>query len=133
MTGNATQSYKRSYDAEGMSDHAVEVEASRLLRHPEIALRFAAFRQTAVADTMLTLEAHMAALRALRDTAKANGQISAAIKAAWLRSRLCGFYTDDKIEHGATVEFDHMTNEQLRKRKFIVEGTRVPKTNAKNH
>lgn len=51
--GNATLAYRRSYDAEGMSDHAIEVEASRLLRHPEVALRLQEARKKATEAAVL--------------------------------------------------------------------------------
>jgi hypothetical protein len=81
----------------------------------------------------------MEELRVLRERAKKNSQLAAAIKAEWLRGQLCGFYADDKIEHSVSTEFDHMTTDQLRQ--FIVEGTQVlgvdllaaPKPNAKKH
>lgn len=38
-TGNASEAYRRAYDAESMSTEAVHVEASRLLDHPRVALR----------------------------------------------------------------------------------------------
>lgn len=38
-TGNASEAYRRSYDAGDMSPHSIEVEASRLLQNPEVTLR----------------------------------------------------------------------------------------------
>ena len=35
-TGNASEAYRRSYDAGDMSPHSIEVEASRLLQNPEV-------------------------------------------------------------------------------------------------
>jgi hypothetical protein len=40
-------------------------------------------------------------------------QLAAAIKAEELRGRLRGFYVE-KVEHGRTNEFDHMTDDELR-------------------
>jgi len=37
-TGNASEAYRRAYDAESMSTEAIHVEASRLLDHPTVAL-----------------------------------------------------------------------------------------------
>jgi phage terminase small subunit len=37
-TGNASEAYRRAYDAAEMSPEAVKVEASRLLDHPNVAL-----------------------------------------------------------------------------------------------
>lgn len=38
-TGNATEAYRRAYDAEAMNDAAIGVEACRLLQHPKVSLR----------------------------------------------------------------------------------------------
>lgn len=37
--GNASEAYRRAYDAAEMSAEAIHVEASRLLAHPKVALR----------------------------------------------------------------------------------------------
>ena len=38
-TGNASEAYRRSYDASNMAPHSIEVEACRLLQNPGVALR----------------------------------------------------------------------------------------------
>jgi hypothetical protein len=98
----------------------IETEALRLLKHPGIALGIDRFRQSKVAYTFLTLEEHMAKLRELRDAAKADAQLSAAIRAEELRGRLCGFYAA-KVERGEAGEFDGMSTDQLRE--FLVRET----------
>jgi len=120
--GNASEAYRRSYGAECMSDHAIRTEASRLLRHPDIALRISQFHEKAEAQTLLTLEQHMEELRVLRDCAKKKSQLAAAIKAEELRGRLRGFYVE-KVEHGGTNEFDGMTEDELRQ--FIAGETKA--------
>lgn len=112
-TGNATEAYRRAYDAQEMSDDAIRVEACRLLKHPNIALRLNAHNRTAMADTQLTLEEHMAELRTLRDQSKQNGQMSAAIKAEELRGKLRRFYVE-QVEHGDAGDFDRLSDEELR-------------------
>jgi len=42
---NQTESYRRSYDAQGMSDVAIRVEACRLAKHPKIVSAVKALRQ----------------------------------------------------------------------------------------
>ena len=39
LSENASEAYRQSYDAAGMSDEAIWVEASRLLQNPKVALR----------------------------------------------------------------------------------------------
>jgi phage terminase small subunit len=38
-SGNASEAYRRSFDAGKMAPHSIEVEASRLLQNPEVSLR----------------------------------------------------------------------------------------------
>ena len=42
---NQTESYRRAYDAQGMSDVAIRVEACRLAKHPKIVIAVKALRQ----------------------------------------------------------------------------------------
>jgi len=42
---NHSESYRRSYDAQGMSSGAIRVEAHRLSRHPKIVIAVKALRQ----------------------------------------------------------------------------------------
>jgi len=45
-TGNASEAYRRAYNAQNMSADAVNVEASRLVNNPKVSLRVAAPRTT---------------------------------------------------------------------------------------
>ncbi len=51
-------------------------------------------RAPAIEKAELTVEKHLIELAELRDTAKAAGQIAAAIRAEELRGKVAGFYTD---------------------------------------
>jgi hypothetical protein len=42
---NLSESYRRSYDAQGMSSGAIRVEGHRLSRHPKIVIAVKALRQ----------------------------------------------------------------------------------------
>ena len=75
-TGNQYEAYCRAYDCENMSRGAIDVEASKLTRHPKIAQRLGQFRESKTADAILTLESHMRELQSLRDAAKSAGQLS---------------------------------------------------------
>jgi phage terminase small subunit len=91
-TGNASEAYRRAYDASQMRAKTVNEQASRLLAHRKVAARLDAWRQDMVAETTLTFTAHMIELAKLRDTAKASGRLRAAVRAEELRGRLCGLY-----------------------------------------
>jgi hypothetical protein len=53
-TGNACNSYRGAYRAEGMSQRTVEKRASELLRHPAVAERLAALRAAAADKAVLS-------------------------------------------------------------------------------
>jgi len=118
-TGNQYEAYCRAYKCVNMSRGAIDVEASKLARHPKIALRLGRFRESKTADAILTLEAHMEELKTLRDIAKSAGQLSAAISAEAKRGELMRFYVK-KIESAHVNEFSHMSDEELKA--FIWEG-----------
>src|SRR5262245_17506731 len=95
-----------------MSRGAIDVEASKLARHPEIALRLNRFRESKTAEAILTLEAHMGELQSLRDAAKSAGQLSAAITSEVKRGELMRLYVK-QVESAHVNEFSHMTEEEL--------------------
>ena len=118
-TGNQKEAYCRAYDCENMSRGAIDVEASKLTRHPKIAQRLGQFRESKTADAILTLESHMRELQSLRDAAKSAGQLSAAITAEVKRGELMRFYVK-QVESAHVNKFSHMSDEELDA--FIREG-----------
>jgi phage terminase small subunit len=111
-TGNQYEAYCRAYKCEYMSREAIDVEASKFVRHPKIALRLGQFRESKTAEAMLTLEEHMEELKSLRDMAKSAGQLSAAISAEVKRGELRRFYVK-QIESAHVNEFSKMSDEEL--------------------
>jgi hypothetical protein len=97
----ATDAYRTAYNCEKMSKGAIAVEASRLLRHPKIALYLLSYRRIAADAAQATLEKHLAELARVREEAVASGQISAAVQAEYQRGKVAGFYNDElKLEVG---------------------------------
>ena len=105
-----------------MSREVIDVEASKLTRHPKIALRLGQFREGKTAEAMLTLEAHMGELQRLRDAAKCAGQLSPAIAAEVKRGELMRFYVK-QVESAHVNKFSHMSDEELEA--FIRDGVAV--------
>src|SRR5262249_32556517 len=91
---------------------AIDVEASKLVRHPKVALRLDQFRESKTANAILTLEAHMSELQSLRDAARTAGQMSAAITAEVKRGELMRFYVK-QVESAHVNKFSHMSDEEL--------------------
>jgi len=105
-----------------MSRSAIDVEASKLVRHPKIAQRLDRFRESRSVEAILTLEAHMIELQSLRDAARGAGQLSAAITAEVKRGELMRFYVK-QVESAHVNEFNHMSKEELEA--FIWDGVGV--------
>lgn len=55
-TGNASEAYRRAYNAENMSERAIAVEASRLLGHPAVSLKVTSLRKAAEERTGITVD-----------------------------------------------------------------------------
>ena len=95
-TGNASEAYRRAYDARRMKPATINRKAADVLANGKIAARLSELRKRAEAKSFLTLEAHLDELASLRDAAKEKGQYSSAIRAEELRGKLCKFYDDNK-------------------------------------
>lgn len=118
-TGNASEAYRRAYDSKS-TDNAIHVEASKLLKNPKVTLRVQMLQKKAEVRAILTLEEHMDELKSLRELAKQNGQVSAAITAEVKRGELRKFYVK-QVETGNPGDFEHLTDDELRE--FIATGS----------
>lgn len=96
--GGASEAYRLAYDADGMNDKAVSVEAARLLANPSIALAIEELRKPVRERAQITLEAHLDDLKRLRNMAVSDKKYSAAISAEISRGKASGLYVD-KVEH----------------------------------
>ncbi len=95
---------------------AAAAAASRLLKQPEITERLEELKKSAekaaIDDTSLTLAEHMSMLRLLRDEARAEGKLQAAIAAEVKRGELRRFYIK-QVETGGPGEFSDLSDEEL--------------------
>lgn len=97
-TGNASEAYRRSYNAEKMKPDTVTQAASRLLNDSNISARVDELRQPAIKKAQITLESHLERLQELSLKAEAANQYAAAIKAEEQRGKAAGIYVE-KVEH----------------------------------
>ena len=102
-TGNASEAYRRAYDTSRMTERTIQKRAGELLAHGAIAGRIAAARAKAEDQGLYTLEQHMNELKTLRDLAKSNGQISAAVAAEVKRGELMGYYVQRRENSNSNV------------------------------
>ena len=104
-----------AYLAAGYKAKSVAVAsaaATRLLKIVSIQARIAELQAKIEDETLLTLNEHMRELRKLRDMAKAEGDLKAAITAEVKRGELRRFYVK-QIEAGPAGAFDHLDDDEL--------------------
>ena len=99
-TGNASEAYRKAYNAAGSSEKSVWELASKMLDNPKVISRLEALREQAARRVLLTLERHLEELAALRDEARAEGRYSAAIAAEIARGKAAGLYVEQSRTEG---------------------------------
>lgn len=109
-TGNASEAYRRAYDAENMSPNALNREACVMLDNPKIALRLEELRAPVREKALLTLESHLARLDELSRKAEDAEQFAPAITAETNRGKAAGLYTE-KTDNIHRHVLDDGTNE----------------------
>lgn len=100
--GNASEAYRKAYDAKGMKPETINRSAHDLIQHPNISARLAAYQTKAAEKAGVTLADHLTRLAHLSAVAEERDQISASVKAEELRGKASGIYTE-KVEHSGAV------------------------------
>lgn len=95
-TGNASEAYRRAYDAGEMKRTSLVVEASRMLDHPNVALRIGELRGEAFQRHEMTVSAIAAMLMEDRDLAHTVEAPSAAATASMGLAKLYGLITEKR-------------------------------------
>ena len=101
-SGNASEAYRRSYDASRMADASVNRKAKELLDNGKIAARIAELRAPVAEAAQITLADHLQTLGGLRDKAIAAGKYGPSIQAEIARGKASGLYVE-KVEHSGGV------------------------------
>ena len=94
-TGNATEAYKKAYDASRMKDASVSRKAAELQQNVKITARLAQLRAEVRKNSGITLEEHMTSLKALRNAAAQAKQFGPAVSAEMARGKVSGLYDSD--------------------------------------
>lgn len=93
-----SDAYRHAYNVKkGTKDSSINVEASKLMANPEIYQRVESLRAPIAKKAQMTLEQHLDDLLELREMAKANGDVSAAIKAEGIRGKHSGVAASEKV------------------------------------
>ena len=93
-TGNASEAYRRAYDAENMKPEAIRVEACRLLADPNVTLMTNQLKAEAKERCMVTVSSLTEELEEARALALQEGQPSAAVSASMGKAKLHGLLVD---------------------------------------
>ena len=115
-TSNASEAYRRAYDAAKMSNQAIAVEACRLLDNPEVALMVETLREEAKQRHAVTVDDIIRELEEARTMAMTGEkpQASAMVAATLGKAKVLGLITDKQevtgkdggaINHSLTVNF----------------------------
>jgi len=104
-TGNAAESYRRSYDvAPDAKDHWIYVEAGQLLDHPEIALKVKSLQEQAKRHSIYTRNQAVEEYEEARKAALTLGNPSAMVSAINGKVKLFG------LEAASKAKIDHTSN-----------------------
>jgi phage terminase small subunit len=101
-TGNASEAYRRSYNATKSKPESINRLAKALIDNVKIASRLAELRKPVVEAAQLTLASHLKRLEDLSIAAEKERQYSPAIVAEVSRGKAAGLYVD-KVEHSGSV------------------------------
>lgn len=93
-TGNASEAYRRAYNAKGMKPETVNNKAYALLKKGEIGARLEELRSPVIKNAQVTLEQHLKDLEELRELAKEDGKYGPAIQAEIARGKASGLYVE---------------------------------------
>lgn len=107
-TGNASEAYRRSYDAERMALSTIHVRASELLRHSGVAVRIEELRAQIAIRNGIKFDEIARGLRSAASGAMAEGQWSAAVTALMGLAKLGGLLIE-KREIAPAANQDHLS------------------------
>lgn len=110
-TGNASEAYRRSYNAKNFKPESVNVNASKLLSDAKVSLRVAELRTELAERNAVTVDSLLAELEEARGIALTAmiPQSSAAVSASLGKAKLLGLLTDKidaKVTEKRTVIFN---------------------------
>ncbi len=95
-TGNASEAYRRSYNAGNMAEATIWRKAHDLVKNGNVAARLDEMRQQLAERAQVTLEKHLDDLKALRNKAETAEKFGPAIQAEIARGKAAGLYYEGK-------------------------------------
>jgi len=113
-TGNASEAYRRSYNAGNMKPESINVTACQLLSDPKIALRVAELKDELKERHKMTVDDIALMLKEDREFAKECETPGAAVTATMGLAKLYGLLTDKQEvtgRDGAAIKFEQVQND----------------------
>ena len=91
-TGNASEAYRRAYDADGMKPESIQVKACELLQNGKVAVRLAALQAKAEKRHAITVDDILRELEEARTMAATldRPQVNAMVAASMGKAKLLG-------------------------------------------
>jgi len=115
-TGNASEAYRRVYNAGGMKPESINRKAKELMDNGKIAARLAEVQAIAVERALVTVQSLTEELEEARALALQEGQPSAAVSASMGKAKLHGLLTDkQQTEHTGAVTINEV-------RRVVIDG-----------
>lgn len=112
-TGNASEAYRRAYDAENMKPESIHVRACELLQHSKVSVRVKMARAKAAERAVLTAQTILDELEQARLLALSLEQPAAMVAASLGRAKVGGLIIDRR-ENGGPGDFSKMSDDELR-------------------
>ncbi|GAB4225082.1 MAG: hypothetical protein Kow0032_00030 [Methyloligellaceae bacterium] len=100
-TGNASEAYRRAYDAQRMSDRAIRVEACRLKSNPNVALAIARLQEAHRSRHRVSVDGLTRDLEEARRLAMGRRAPAAAVAAVMAKARLHGLVGTTQVRQPA--------------------------------
>jgi len=107
QTGNASEAYRRAYDAEKMKPGSIRRKAAEVLKHRSVAAELERLNQQTKREHGVTIESLLRELEEARQLALANGQASAAVTATMGKGKLAGVFNgkpDDDVAPPSKID-----------------------------
>lgn len=104
-TGNASEAYRRAYDAENMKQAVIAVKASELLTNGNIKVMVDNLKEEVLQRHRLTVDDLLRELEEARMAAyqQEKPQAAAMVAASMGKAKILGLEAPSKIEHSGTV------------------------------
>jgi hypothetical protein len=112
--GNASEAYRRSYDAARMKPTTVNESASRLLGNPAVAARVRALQAVTAQAHAITVEERVRTYTQLARLALERGDLGTAVRAQDSITRIAGLFAENRRnERDAVAELPRELRDQL--------------------